>query len=136
MKNIVKTLILSVVFALGLAPVATLAAPTTTVVVVNQPIKKAGKPYQLAIDSLLMKKTYLAGMKKTPAVQSVDDEATSVPSTAYMQALEKAMDSYLSARAKAGGNKKKVDAAEEAYTLAVEEATELYLIPITDTNES
>lgn len=139
MLKTLQTLVIAALLALGFAPVAALAkeepVATTTPdkpVLVGEDfavVKKAAKTYAFNIDVLVLKKAYVAAIKKTPAVYTVSDDATSIPSTAYMQALDKAQTAYLKARARAS-TKKKMDEAEAAYTKAVEEATELYLIPV------
>lgn len=63
------------------------------------------------------------------AVTKLDPYATTAPTQAYMNAMDKAMQNYLRARARAGSNKIKLDQAEQAYIEALEAADEL-LIPV------
>lgn len=129
MKNSLKIAIISAITALFI-PLSASAATLTLTIQDFPALKKAMKEMDFMADAMTLKKTQVGAFKKVRAVESVDKDATSVPTTAYMQALEKAMDEYYKARSKAGGNKKKLDAAEAAYTQSIADATELYLIPI------
>ena len=128
MKTSLKIALLTAISALFI-PLSASAATLTLSIQDFPALKKAMKEMDFTADAMTLKKAQFGALKKIRAVESVDKDATSVPTTAYMKALEKAMDTYLSARSKAGSNKKKIDAAEAAYTQAIADATELYLIP-------
>lgn len=139
MKKTLKNLVVFALIVAGFMPVVALAKEKQAevkeikkhlVITDSEAVKNGFKMPQFFTNLMLIKKTQYAAVKKVSAVYSVDGEATSIPSKAYMNALEEAVEDYYKQRAKAGGNKKKLETAELAYTQALEDAATLYLIPI------